>query len=621
MVDRALWCARKGFRVFPLKPGGKTPAHKGWQQEATTDEATIQRTWNGTDYNIGVATGAGLVVIDIDVKNGKPGEETFASLGIPEDTFIVRTPSGGRHLYFQGSGDVRNSVQALGPGVDVRGAGGYVVGPGSVTGESVYRPVDIAVPVAVLDHELPSARARDPDQVLRPAVFLDTPEAVDRAIAYLTRDAPLAVEGNGGDQTTYKVACVLKDIGVSEFMAWDLMCEHWNDRCSPPWSGESLETKVRNAFAYGLSAPGVESPEAQFRGVEIEPPPRPGRKWQYHGQETGLDQAWLFHQLLPASGVVVIVGPTGAGKTFVQTELSRCVATMKPFFGVTPEERGSSLFLFAGTEGSGFEHRLMALQEDKKLPIAYTHVSGLGERGALDRLVDDLKEQKAYMLERYGVPLKIVFLETLSASGLLTNENDNAEAANAINNLATIGRLLGVLVVTSHHPPKHGTGARGAEAIPSNSDYVLEITRHGKDKVREIKLTKARNASERDVGAFTLVPVEIGRDSKDRPVVSMALSAGDKREAVKERKSKYNELLVECVELSLADPNYALREIDGRRAVLRSDVYETFKERCPIKSNLSRDFSDAVSACESAGSIVCTPFENKVFLQLSEFFT
>lgn len=619
MVERALWCARKGFRVFPIKPGDRTPAHKGWQEEATTDEAQIRRTWNGTDYNIGVATGGGLAVIDIDIKDGKRGEETFAGLRLPDDTFVVRTPSGGRHLYFRVPQDVRNSVQALGPGVDVRGAGGYVVGPGSVIGGKAYQPIAVGAAVRDLGLDLPAARSRDPDQVLLPATLLDTPEAVDRAIAFLTSGAPLAVEGDGGDLATYKVACALKDIGLTEFMTWDLMVEHWNDRCSPPWSSEALETKVRNAFAYGTSAPGAESPAVQFRGVEIEPPPRPGRSWRYHGQETVLDEAWLFHEMLPAAGVAVIVGPTGSGKTFVQAEMARCVATLKPFFGTTPEERGSSLFLFAGTEGSGFPHRLMALQEEERLPISYTHVTGLREKGALDGLLTDLKAQQAYMLERFGAPLKVVFLETLSASGLLSNENDNAEAANAINNLAQIGRQLGVLVVTSHHPPKHGAGARGAEAIPSNSDYVLEITRHGKDRIREIELTKARNTSERKLGTFSLVEVQIGHDSKGRPVTSMALSMGDKSVQI-DRDSKYAELLVECVEHALLNPDAIVLDIDGVKSVFHGDVWNVFKERSTSKSNLSRSFKLAVVKADNAGAIVQVPRDGQTFIQLPEPF-
>jgi hypothetical protein len=60
---------------------------------------------------------------------------------LPE-TVVVLTPSGGRHIWLTGPPDavVPNSAGRLAPGIDVRGTGGYLVGPGSVTARGAYRP-------------------------------------------------------------------------------------------------------------------------------------------------------------------------------------------------------------------------------------------------------------------------------------------------------------------------------------------------------------------------------------------------------------------------------------------------------------------------------------------------
>ncbi|MEU0278320.1 bifunctional DNA primase/polymerase [Streptomyces sp. NPDC006195] len=60
---------------------------------------------------------------------------------LPE-TVVILTPSGGRHIWLTGPPDVvvPNSASRLAPGIDVRGAGGYLVGPGSVTARGAYRP-------------------------------------------------------------------------------------------------------------------------------------------------------------------------------------------------------------------------------------------------------------------------------------------------------------------------------------------------------------------------------------------------------------------------------------------------------------------------------------------------
>jgi hypothetical protein len=105
------------------------------------------------DHNAGVACGpSGLLVLDCDTpKPGIPGspgspdagraEDGAAVLarltaphgGIP-DTWTVTTPSGGRHLYFRqpaGREPFGNSARTLGALLDTRGAGGYVLAPGS----------------------------------------------------------------------------------------------------------------------------------------------------------------------------------------------------------------------------------------------------------------------------------------------------------------------------------------------------------------------------------------------------------------------------------------------------------------------------------------------------------
>ncbi len=87
--------------------------------------------------NVGIACGGplGLLVIDVDV--GK--HDGTAALRELEERYVplprtveVRTPTGGRHLYYSHSERVGNSAGKLGKGIDVRGHGGYVIAPPSV---------------------------------------------------------------------------------------------------------------------------------------------------------------------------------------------------------------------------------------------------------------------------------------------------------------------------------------------------------------------------------------------------------------------------------------------------------------------------------------------------------
>ena len=93
------------------------------------------------EMNYGIITGTKLpddrylMVVDVDNKEGPKGTTTYTSIstGIPPDelnTFTVSTPNDGYHYYFSTSEPVKNSVNTE-AGIDVRGAGGYVVGFGS----------------------------------------------------------------------------------------------------------------------------------------------------------------------------------------------------------------------------------------------------------------------------------------------------------------------------------------------------------------------------------------------------------------------------------------------------------------------------------------------------------
>lgn len=84
----------------------------------------------------------------------------------------------------------------------------------------------------------------------------DRPAAVRRAVKYLEDRAPVAVEGENGDQTTFKVAANLHDMGISEPRAFELMLKHYNGRCEPSWEADALKQKVQNAYKYATTQPG-----------------------------------------------------------------------------------------------------------------------------------------------------------------------------------------------------------------------------------------------------------------------------------------------------------------------------------------------------------------------------
>ena len=217
------------------------------------------------------------MVVDVDQKHGKNGLKSFLDLDLSMDTLIVKTPTGGRHVYYSGP-NVSLSVGRLGSGLDIRSFHGYVVAPGSELdpsdpdneGVGGAYTIDQDAAVAPAEQSLLERLDRPTERRSGDAsVDLDRPDALVRAIEYLDTEAPVAVEGDGGDQLTLRVAFRVKDFGLSEAVAFDLLYTRWNDRCLPPWSPDELRTKVENAYYYGKSSPGVAHPSAEFAGVHV----------------------------------------------------------------------------------------------------------------------------------------------------------------------------------------------------------------------------------------------------------------------------------------------------------------------------------------------------------------
>ena len=156
------YAERRGWRVFPIlgwddggqcdcrnpcASVGKHPAVRAWQRVASNEPPVVRELFNTHHRGIGVATGegSGVWVLDLDTKNGVDGIASVEHLDLPP-THTVRTPSGGLHMYWRWSEGVRNRAAIL-PGVDVRGAGGYVVAAESETPQGEYTVSDARAPV------------------------------------------------------------------------------------------------------------------------------------------------------------------------------------------------------------------------------------------------------------------------------------------------------------------------------------------------------------------------------------------------------------------------------------------------------------------------------------------
>jgi hypothetical protein len=149
LLDAALGYPERGWPVLPLrtithrrctcgKPDcrtpGKHPLLTNGRDGASTDPEVIRAWWaRWPQANVGVLTGSesGLLVLDVDYRHG--GDEALADFE-HEHGPLPATPEAltgnGRHLYFRWADGARSGN--VGPGLDIKAAGGYVVAPPSL---------------------------------------------------------------------------------------------------------------------------------------------------------------------------------------------------------------------------------------------------------------------------------------------------------------------------------------------------------------------------------------------------------------------------------------------------------------------------------------------------------
>jgi hypothetical protein len=142
-VTQGFCSCREGWACLSA---GKHPIARAWQAHYLADAEAVMGAWAARPTaNVGVVTGpaSGLWVLDVDPDHDGDRRlaEIVSSCGRLPDTYTVQTGSGGLHYYFGLAGiefDLGNSRGRLPVGLDVRGRGGYVVAPPSVSGRGEY---------------------------------------------------------------------------------------------------------------------------------------------------------------------------------------------------------------------------------------------------------------------------------------------------------------------------------------------------------------------------------------------------------------------------------------------------------------------------------------------------
>lgn len=512
-LEAALSYARRGWHVFPCLTGLKAPATEHGFQDATTDEGRIRGWWaENPNYNVAIATGpSNLCVIDVDPAGHEHWNGLLADIPGLADASIaaprISTPRAGFHVYLEGEGP--STVSKLAKGIDTRGANGYVLAPPSVVSDGKSNGeyagdlswVDpVPVPPALAERFAAFKPAEREAPSLPPEeIRWDSPDALSRAEAWLTglaASGDVAVEGCGGDQRTYEVACKVLEMGITPDTTHRLMMEFWNPECQPPWDSLELQSKIHNAWRYGQETKGgkAEKPiEEQHKHLLEEDPIEvaaaeldlarftPVLLWE--ARKHLKPPEWIVPGIVPRRGTGILFGASGTLKTFALLDLALSVATGHgPNWWDTGDREPQPVLFLAGEGPHSFKgervdawlarHPMPGLQT-RSQPYVLDEVPPFELHNYWTHMVDYMKS--------INVKPALVVIDTLSRAMLGLDENSARDATKATGKLEWLSRQLGSFVIAVHHTGKMiDRGMRGSYAWYGNVDAVYEASRESK---------------------------------------------------------------------------------------------------------------------------------------------
>ena len=527
MMRAALDYAALGWPVFPTRHN-KAPHTPNGHLDATTDPDKIETWWKRwPGANIGFSPGnVDLLVLDYDP--GSSIEAAEKAIGdLPETGLIASTPRGGEHHYYallEDDEPVASRVHPFTEHVDTRSFGGYVLLPPSSTKDGDYEWAKKKKPAqrsqALLD-ACAKATEKDPDRDewhIEP----DLPDNVELATKWLRGEVPVgnshcayAVQGSGGDNITYATAAMMKSCGISEGTALELMWEHWNDQCQPPWEYDALAGKIANGYAYNTSPPGNVTPAYHvarvaglFEPAKVETMGG-GHQWSKGrfrlvdgpGLAAITPPEWLLPDTIPEDSYVLLSGKTESYKTFLALDAALTLATgggalvAGEWDGFWGSPRRAGPVLFAAGEGRA------NLRKRAEAWMQYHHGhQNVPQEFALIDPVPHIFEGEEGMAAFFELARKrhenyaLVVIDTVARAMSGTNENAQENATAFTRMVDDIRRELGASVLALHHTG-HGDQdrARGSSAFLGDPDTLFMAHRAEKGLTR-VSMTKQKDA-------------------------------------------------------------------------------------------------------------------------------
>ncbi len=191
------------------------------------------------------------------------------------ETYIVKSGNGGYHVHLKLQVTARTAHRLPEyPGLDFKRYGGYMVGPYSVHPDTnrYYKKMrgqvnDLLSVNSKMLETLEKERVHNDDEGIEE--YVEDEGSIELVTKFLQMAEP-AIQDDSGDPHTNKIAVHGHDWGISPKLMLDLMLEHWNPRCAPPWTEKDLLYKIKSAYRSARGALGNRNPAFHFKDLEFD---------------------------------------------------------------------------------------------------------------------------------------------------------------------------------------------------------------------------------------------------------------------------------------------------------------------------------------------------------------
>jgi hypothetical protein len=237
---------------------------------------------------------------------------------------------------------------------------------------------------------------------------------------------------------------------------------------------------------------------------------------------------WMLKGLLAYGETSSWIGPPGAGKSAIMTEVSVHCAANQTWRGCKSiEKRG--VLIIALERADLYRRRLSAYRKRdgyRNLPIAICGSTiSLLNPDTIDQLIATVREAERVLgikVIKVGLLVIDTYAKALAAGG--GDENSAKDQNRAAANLARLHDELDLHVALVGHTGKNeDRGARGSNAHEADIDLMVRISGQA---LKTAKVTKANDQAEREIARFRLAEFEIDRDEDGDPITTAIVESG-----------------------------------------------------------------------------------------------